>query len=147
MKAVKPSKTEVAAKFASGLHCAHCALSVWADALGYDEEELYRMSGAFGGGMFRGDTCGAVSGSLMAIGLACGGSDPDAIAAAKEKTAQFQKAFTERFGSTICRELLGYDVSIPGEHEKAEESGKMAELCPGLVCGAVEITNEILKDE
>ena len=64
MKAVKPTKAEVAAKFEAGFHCAHCSLSPWADALGYDEEELYRISGAFGGGMFRGDTCGGVSGSL-----------------------------------------------------------------------------------
>jgi len=146
MKAVKPTKAEVAAKFEKGFHCAHCSLSPWADALGYDEEELYRISGAFGGGMFRGDTCGGVSGSLMAIGMACGGSDPEAIALAKQKTGEFQKAFTERFGSTICRELIGYDMSIPGEHEKADEAGVLMDRCPELVSGAVEILNEILAD-
>ena len=143
MKAVQPTKTEVAAKFAAGQHCAQCSLCPWAEELGYDEEELLRMAGAFGGGMFRGDTCGAVSGSLMAIGLACDGD----LGAVKEKTAQFQTAFTERFGSTICRELLGYDMSQPEGYAQASESGKLQDLCPEFVCGAVEIMNEILKDE
>ena len=66
MKAVQPTKAEIAAKFAAGFHCANCSLCPWADALGYDEEELLRMSSAFGGGMFHGETCGAVTGSLMA---------------------------------------------------------------------------------
>ena len=147
MKAIQPSKAEVAAKFASGLHCAHCSLSPWAEALGYDEEELYRVSCAFGGGMFHGDTCGAVSGSLMALGLACGGSDPESIDRTKALTGEFQRRFTERFGSTICRELIGYDNGIPEEHQKAVESGILMDLCPDLVRGGVEIMNELLKDE
>lgn len=143
MKAVVPTKKEVAAKFAGGKHCAQCSLCPWAEELGYDEEELLRLSAAFGGGMFRGDTCGAVSGSLMALGLACG----DDAAAVTKKTAEFQAAFAERFGSTICRELIGYDVSKPGEFEKAEASGIMLEFCPELVSFAVATMNEILKDE
>lgn len=147
MRAIQPTKSEVAAKFAAGTHCAQCSLCPWADALGYDEEELARMSCAFGGGMFRGDTCGAVSGALMAIGLACGGDGPAGVEAVKEKTAQFQAAFAQRFGSTLCRDLLGYDLAKPGEHEKAAESGRLLEYCPELVCGAIEILNELLQDE
>ena len=141
MKAVQPTKTEIAAQFAAGRHCAQCSLCPWAKELGYDEEELQRVACAFGGGMFRGDTCGAVSGSLMALGLACG----DDLSAVKEKTAQFQTAFTERFGSTICRDLLGYDLATPEGHAQAFDSGKMQDFCPELVCAAIEIMNEILK--
>ena len=136
------TKEEVAAKFAAGGNCAQCTLTPWADALGYDEEELARMAAAFAGGMFRGDTCGAVTGALMTIGLACG--DDPALTA--EKTAQFQAAFTERFGSTICRELLGYDFSKPGELEKARESGKMTSDCAAFVRGASELLLELLED-
>ena len=147
MNAVQPTKAEVAAKFASGLHCAQCSLCPWAEELGYDEEELCRMASAFGGGMSRGDTCGAVTGSLIALGLAIGGSGPESRALMREKTEEFQSAFTERFGSTICRELIGYDFSVPEESEKAGESGIVMDLCPKLVCGAVEILNDILADE
>ncbi len=136
------TKDEVRAKFAAGWHCAQCTLVPWADGLGYDEEELMRMAAAFGGGMFRGETCGAVSGALMALGLAFG-DDSELI---HEKAKAFQTAFLARFGSTRCKELLGYDVSVPGELEKARESGNMSERCPGFVRGASEILQELLQD-
>ena len=136
------TKEEVREKFAAGWHCAQCTLVPWADALGYDEEELLRMAAAFAGGMFRGDTCGAVTGALMAIGLACG----DDQKLTEEKATAFQAAFTERFGSTICRENLGFDLSVPGELDKARESGNMGTRCPGFVRGASEILQELLRD-
>ena len=49
-------------------------------------------------------------------------------------------------GSIICRELLGYDLSRPGELEKARESGKMLEICPVVVRAASEILREMLRD-
>ena len=136
------TKEEVRAKFAAGWHCAQCTLVPWAEALGYDADELLRMAAAFGGGMFRGDTCGAVSGALMALGMAYG----DDLAAVEEKTAQFQAALTERFGSTICRDILGFDLSKPEELEKARASGNMSERCPGFVRGASEILQELMQD-
>ena len=142
MEAPILTKEEVRAKFAAGWHCAQCTLVPWAEALGDDADELLRMAAAFGGGMFRGDTCGAVSGALMALGMAYG----DDLAAVEEKTAQFQAAFTERFGSTICRDILGFDLSQPGELEKARASGNMSERCPGFVRGASEILQELMQD-
>lgn len=145
MKAVQPTKAEIAAKFAAGIHCANCSLCPWADALGYDEEELLRMSSAFGGGMFHGETCGAVTGSLMALGLALGGG-PEQLDLVIEKTGEFQRAFEERFGSTICQKLIGFNNGDPEEHAKAVESGILMDLCPELVCGAIDILNGILAE-
>ncbi len=142
MEASIYTKEEVREKFAAGWHCAQCTLVPWAEALGYDEEEHMHMAAAFAGGMYRGDTCGAVTGALMAIGLAFG----DDQKLVEEKAAEFQAAFTGRFGSTICRELLGFDFSIPGELEKARESGKMGDACPAQVRGASEILQELLRD-
>ena len=142
MEAAIYTKEEIIAKFAAGGQCAQCTLVPWADGLGYDEDELMHMAAAFAGGMFRGDTCGAVTGALMAIGLAFG-DDPELTA---EKTAEFQAAFLERFGSTCCRELLGFDFSVPGELEKARESGKMTNECAAQVRAASEILQELLRD-
>ncbi len=136
------TKEELAARFSVGGLCSQCTLEPWADALGYDAEELRRMSAGFGGGMFRGDTCGGVTGSLMALGLALG----DDIELTKQKVAEFQAAFIERFGTTICRELLDYDLSVPGELEKARASGRMLEVCPVVVRAASEILRDMLKD-
>ena len=136
------TRDEIIARFAAGQNCAQNTLAPWADGLGYDEEELLRMGAAFAGGMFRGDTCGAVTGALMALGLAYG-DDPAVIA---EKTMQFHAAFTERFGSTMCREILGYDLSKPEELEKARASGAMTEKCSAFVRGASEILTELMAD-
>lgn len=144
MDIVKPSKSEIAAKFACGLNCAQCVLGQCADALGYDEEELYHMAASFGGGMFRGDTCGAVSGALIAIGLAFGGDTPEDTAVVKQKVAELQSAFAEKFGSTICRDLVGFDFSRPGDHDAAAASGKLSDFCPELVCFSVEQLKALL---
>ena len=136
------TKEELAARFSVGGLCSQCTLEPWAEAFGYDIEEMRRFSAALGGGMFRGDTCGGVTGSLMAIGLAFG----DDVELMKQKVAEFQAAFIERFGTTICRELLGYDFSKPGELEKARESGRMLEVCPVVVRAASEILREMLRD-
>ena len=142
MEASIYTKDEINARFAAGKNCAQNTLTPWADGLGYDEEELSRLGAAFAGGMFRGETCGAVCGALIALGLAYG----DDAALTAEKTAEFQSAFTERFGSTICREILGYDLSVPGELEKARESGKMVDVCAVVVRAASEILREMLRD-
>ncbi len=142
MEAAILTRDEIRARFAARCHCAQCTLEPWADALGYDAEELHRMAAAFGGGMSRGDTCGAVCGALIALGLAYG--DDGALTA--RKTAQFQAAFAERFGSTLCRDLLGYDFSLPGERERARESGIVPERCPAFVRGASEILRDLMED-
>lgn len=146
MGACKLTKSEVAAKFAAGLNCSQCVLSAWADELGYDESETLRMSACFGGGMFRGDTCGAVTGALMALGLYFGDGTPETDDIIHEKTHLFQEKFTERFGSTICRELLGVDLGKPGGKQQATESGKLITQCPEYVVGALEILEELTND-
>ena len=143
MGAPKLTRAETAAKFAAGIHCSQCVLSAWADELGYDESETLRMAAAFGGGMFRGDTCGAVSGALMVLGLYYGDGTTETDALVQEKTALFQQKFAERFGSTICRELLGIDLGQPGGKQQAAESGKLLSQCPEYVSGALEILAEL----
>ncbi|MBR4953371.1 MAG: C_GCAxxG_C_C family protein [Oscillospiraceae bacterium] len=139
------TKEEIIAKFAAGLNCGQCTLTPWAEELGYDYEELLRVAGSFGGGCFRGDTCGAVIGALIAIGMKYGGtySEEDS-AIVHEKVHAFHDAFIERFGATSCRELLKYDFSKPGEKDKAVESGIMMEACPMFVLGALEILDGIM---
>ena len=136
------NQDEIRDLFAQNYHCSQVVFMEVAEELGIDRDEAARLAAPLGGGMFRGDTCGGVTGSLMAIGLAFG----DDVELMKQKVAEFQTAFTERCGSTICRELLGYDLSKPGEREKARESGKMVDVCAVVVRAASEILREMLRD-
>src|SRR4030066_960128 len=98
--------------FNEGFMCSQAVLSAYAEQFGLDHEAALRVSAAFGGGMGRmGETCGAVTGAFMVIGLKYGRTavqDPQS----HEKTTRLVKEFVDRFkaihGSIVCRELLGW---------------------------------------
>lgn len=147
MAKVLPSRSEILAKFSNNIVCSQCVLSHFAEELGYDADELLRMSAAYGGGMEQGDTCGAVAGALTALSLAFyDPDDPESRNTLMEKVQQFYARFNERWGSPRCKELLGYNFSVPGEHEKAAQSGIIAERCPNYVISAIEILSDLLAE-
>ncbi len=141
---------EVLKQFQQGFDCSQVVLMAFAEELGYAPEELARAAAGFGGGMFRGDTCGAVTGALMALGMRFGHAVPgdlDQKEFMTEKVHEFQEAFTEEFGTTICRELIGYDFSQEGEFEKADSSGVMVMKCPGFCLKAIEVVQQLIDEE
>ena len=108
--------------------CSQIVLGEFAEELGYSREEAYKMANAFGGGCFRGDTCGAVAGAMIAIGLKYGNDEPGNIeqdALCQQKVKEFQQKFTDRRKSLICRDLLGYDFADAKQREEAFATGKM----------------------
>lgn len=136
------------ARFQEGFHCSQSVFSVFAEKHGLDRETALRISGAFGGGMARmGSVCGAVTGAFLVIGLKYGKSQVGDDEARK-KTYKLVREFVEKFkaanGSTICKELLGFDLSVPEEARAAKEKGLFKTFCPRLVKNAVEILEEIL---
>lgn len=143
------TEDQVVQRFKGKIHCSQVVLMEMAEALGYDAEEAARIAAPFGGGMLRGDTCGAVTGALMAIGMRFGNSEHGNAAQdslCREKVRLFQDRFSERFGSTICRELLGYDFSQPRGAQEIAASGKLFTDCPGYVLGALAILAEIFAE-
>jgi len=113
--------------FHAGYNCAQSAIGPFCEQLGVDFNTVMRLSQPFGGGMSRmREVCGAVSGILMAAGLAAGSADP-ADRDAKDNTYKLVQELAERFrlkhGSIICRELLGL---VPmGQSQKAAETGQV----------------------
>jgi len=83
--------------------------------LGIETEFVPRIATVFAGGMARnGEACGAVVGSLMAIGLVHGRNDlkqPEQEAHALG--GQLMRTFHEEMGALRCRDLLGMDLSTP----------------------------------
>jgi C_GCAxxG_C_C family probable redox protein len=92
-------------------------------------------------------TCGAVTGSFMVIGLKFGRIDANDLFS-KEKTAllveEFFIQFQKRHGSLICQQLIGYNFSIPEERKIVEQKGIVEQKCPQFVQSAAEILEEIL---
>ncbi|MBI9076246.1 MAG: C_GCAxxG_C_C family protein [Desulfatibacillum sp.] len=137
--------------FEQGFNCAQGVLLTHAQALGLDKEIAARMAAAFGGGIcLTGNTCGAVTGALMALGVKYGNKAPDEKAA-KEKTVLksvlFMHHFTQACGSVLCRDLLGVDLSQPGVLEHAREMHLFEKTCPRYVGTAADILDAMFNGE
>ena len=123
-------------------------LSSFGEALGLERELAFRVAGAFGGGMARlGETCGAVTGAFMVIGLKYGMTQAK-DEAARDKTYklahEFAKRFKARHHSLVCRDLLNHDLSKPEGRKAAYDKGLFTTLCPKFVSDAVEIVEQLL---
>jgi len=125
-------------------------LSTYGARFGLDREMAFRVAGVFGSGMGRGDTCGAVTGAFMVIGLKHGktkGSDDLSQERADELARQFAERFIARNGSIVCRELLGCDISTSEGLKAAKKEKHFKKRCPKFVQDAAEILEELLKVE
>ncbi len=129
------SKADLVEERFSEVNCAQTVFSLYAKDLGIDEEMALKISSGFGGGMACAETCGAVTGSYMVIGMrhrhAVSGSE--AKAATKLKVVEFNTKFTAEHGSLICKKLTGYDISKPAEAETAREIGVFKNKCPMFI--------------
>lgn len=135
--------------FEEGFNCSQAVLSTFGPALGLDRDTALKVAAAFGGGMAgRGETCGAVSGALMGIGLKYGrtrSDDEEAKERAYGLAENFMKEFESRHGSVLCRDLLGYDISTPEGLASAGQENLGTTLCPNFVGDAAEILEELLE--
>lgn len=141
------TQEQVLEQFSQGFDCSQVVLAQTAGHLGISEETAQKAAAAFGGGMWRGDTCGCVTGALMAIGLRYGTAvpgDSEAKNLMLAKKAEFERRFSEVNGSCICREILGHDLSVPEEMAKIQEKNLLTTRCPQVVCRTVEILEELL---
>ena len=140
--------SEYAAECFNSFNCCQSVFTAFCEELGLDRESALKIACAFGGGMSHTDeTCGAVTGALMVLGLKHGKFKAD-DQAAKEKTSQLTQAFISRFkdefGSVRCTDLLHLNLSKPEEFAKAKESGVFKTICPVLVKRAAEIAEGII---
>lgn len=140
------NKEQIADLFMRGQDCSQVVLSQFAERLGVSEEEANRISACFGGGSGIGETCGAVIGALIVIGLKYGHRGPDDMEQRNElmaKRTEFLSKWNEKRGTCMCREFLGHDITVPGEFEKVLEEGTMFSLCPELVIDAIGILEDM----
>lgn len=144
------NKEKAVAYFKDGFNCSQSILATFASQYNLDIELALRVSTGFGGGIgSQGETCGAVSGAVMVIGLEHGKvKADDKIAKAKtyKLVQEFSQRFNQKFGSTKCKDLLGCDLSTEEGNKIAREKGLFKTICPVLIQQGVEILEEILKE-
>lgn len=127
----------VALRAELGYNCAQAVACALAPEIGADTEACYVLSEGFGGGMGgHTETCGAISGGVMALGQVSSGGTA-LSGTTKKRTYELTRELVERFGakngSTICCELKGAGC----------DHGPLRS-CPGCIEDAVKITAKII---
>jgi C_GCAxxG_C_C family probable redox protein len=139
---------EAESRMRSGFNCSQAILATFANEFGLDELTALKIAAGFGGGMGRmGETCGAVTGAFMVIGLRFGFTAPD-DAETRKNTYKIVRDFTDRFtkenGSIKCRDLLTVDISTTEGYQRAVDQKLFTTICPRIVRNAAEIVEKIL---
>ncbi len=139
---------EAAAIFNGGYSCSQAVCAAFAEDFGIDRDTALKLSCGLGGGMAHtGNTCGAVTGALMVIGMKYGRTEVDDLAA-KEKTYAVANAFITEFlhrnHSVNCTDLIGHNLLDPKELAVAREKELFKTKCTRYVRDAGEILEKIL---
>ena len=141
---------EASRMMCDGFSCSQSVVATFAERFGIDRETALRIGMGFGGGIGRqGDTCGALTGGVVVLGLAnVPGSTDNKVA--KEETYQrvveLTERFEQRFGARACRDLLGHDLSKPAEYAQAKAENLFRNRCPHFVAGVAELLEAILDE-
>lgn len=125
--------------------------SAVAEKMGLGYDTAVKVSCGFGGGMYLGSTCGAVTGGIMAIGMKHGGAGFQPGMHTAKLVRVFADRFKDQTGSINCTELIGIDLSAidplaKPEALKAAVDPKVFAACVGYVRLAATIVDEIVSE-
>ena len=134
--------------FKNGFNCAQSVLASCKDELNMNEEDLLKISCGFGAGMGRmQDTCGAVSGAYMVIGLKYGKCHKDDNKA-REKTYRLVREFDSEFKkvhkTTNCKELLGCNLLTEEGNKYFNDNNLLEKVCIKCIESSVKILNTLI---
>lgn len=133
--------------FCGGAACSQAIVGTYGVDYGLTRTQAMKLASGFAGGMRLGETCGAVTGAFMVLGLRYAGPHCDKRDGRDEvyvALGDFVTQFQKRHNSVVCKELLGCDVSTPAGARKATREGLFRTICPKLVQAAAEIIEEML---
>lgn len=119
--------------FNKGYNCCQSVLIPYCEQLGMNKQTAVKLSSSFGGGIGGlGETCGALCGAFMVMGLKYANFDPT-DKAAKDKHKKLLQSLAEEFkiynGSIICRELI---KDVP-QQDRHSYCGKFVEYATKLL--------------
>ncbi|HEX7583352.1 MAG TPA: C-GCAxxG-C-C family protein [Prolixibacteraceae bacterium] len=129
------------------LNCAQSVLLSYAGELNLDGMTALKLASGFGGGMARAETCGAVTGAYMVLGMKAqieGKSIQEIKDETKAAVKKFNELFIEKHGSLTCKQLLGVNISTLEGAAEANEKNLFDTVCQDLVGSAAEIIMSVI---
>jgi C_GCAxxG_C_C family probable redox protein len=133
--------------FCRGAACSQAILGTYGPSVGLPREQAMKLASGFAGGMRLAQTCGAVTGAFMVLGLKLAGPNCDQRDGRNDVYAairEFATRFQQRNNTVVCKELLGCDISTPEGAQRATTEGLFRTICPKLVQDAAEILEQML---
>lgn len=138
-------------------HCAQSSFMALKEQFGLNGEQVIKALTPMPGIAERGETCGAVTGPLMAMGLIYGRDlhhldDWEAYQESLIPTGNFCERFEKEFGTTLCHEVQKvkfgrcYQLTDPNELQEFQNAGA-TEHCSAVVRSAVRIAAEIILED
>jgi C_GCAxxG_C_C family probable redox protein len=125
--------------FNSGFNCSESVLLSIAKVKKIKNKYIPKVASGFGGGLGRhGETCGVITGAVMAIGLKYGRSETEGKdREAKENIYKivdgFIKSFEKEFKNTRCIDLIGCNMLTPEGLQKIKDENIHVNICTKLV--------------
>jgi len=134
--------------------CAQGTLLALQEEFGLGNAQTLRAATAMPGIALRGETCGAVMGAIMALGIAMGREKPDDFSAVQRTTKAARKLcrrFEEQFGSCNCREvqhhIFGRSFNLADANDQVEfVKSDAAKQCRAPAGKAARIAGELILD-
>ena len=131
-------------------NCAQTSFATLNEDFDLDGEQILKALTPFPGIALRGETCGAVIGSLMALGLVYGRDDLTdwkGYIGSLPSARRFCKQFEEENGSTACaavlQEKLGQNYDLADQVQALEyASAGGPDACSKVVASAITIASK-----
>ena len=135
--------------FRSGANCAQAVLTAYSDDLNLENNLAMSISCGFGGGMGRlQETCGAVTGSFMVLGI-CNSNRFADNKEKKEETYSMIQKFSKKFqsihGSIHCSSLLYCDLKTNEGQTYMKENNLSETVCEKCIVTSIGILGELLE--
>ena len=138
-------------------HCAQSSFMALKEQFGLEGDQVIKALTPMPGIAERGETCGAVTGPLMAMGLIYGRDihhldNWDTYQASLVPTGRFCEQFEKEFGTTLCSEVQEvkfgrcFRLTDPGELQDFQNAGA-TEHCSEVVKSAVHMAAEIILED
>ena len=135
--------------FKNGYNCAQSVLSVFAQELGMSKDAAMKLASPFGSGIaYMQETCGAVTGGLMAIGLKYGKGE-NGTTEEKERAYDMSRHFIAEFKkqheTLRCLDLMdGLDMTTPEGMKEIVERDLFRLRCAKHVTDAIVLVEKII---
>ena len=137
--------------FDSGFNCAQAVLAAYAGRYGIDELLALKIPCGFGAGMARlQETCGAIIGGTIVIGLAMSENakrEEDVLINKEnvyESIIDFTDKFKERHHTIKCRDLLNCDISTEDGKKEYDKNNLRLKVCFKCIEDVVEILEDFI---